>query len=187
MNWMKWNLPWQPWFLDSKDLNRHQGLNIRISAAATSLPSDCQCCRDVWPADVLPPVVLPPDSLVAISRTSHWSILLLAASLLCLLDVDRLGTLLLSLQCGTLYGTGCYLLQTPYPGIPNTVPVLEHTGCWHPWYECRSWNQRHCQHHHWQSENGTCPNHQNSTWLPRWSSRIRFIPLLTNIRGDICE
>ena len=49
--------------------------------------------------------------LVAISRTAAGSILLLAGSLLCLLDVDRLGTLLLRLQCGTLYGTGCYLYK----------------------------------------------------------------------------
>ena len=49
--------------------------------------------------------------LVAISRTVAGSILLLAGSLLCLLDVDRLGTLLLRLQCGTLYGTGCYLYK----------------------------------------------------------------------------
>ena len=47
---------------------------------------------------------------VAVSAAAG-SILLLAGSLLCLLDVDRLGTLLLRLQCGTLYGTGCYLYK----------------------------------------------------------------------------
>ena len=48
---------------------------------------------------------------IATCRTVARSILFLAGSLLCLLDVDRLGTLLLSLQCGTLYCTGCYLYK----------------------------------------------------------------------------